>query len=679
MARRLAPSVRIVQALVGFGLGCSDETADEQRAAVGVTATATPASIIQAATRASGRSSVRGSLAFTTATGERIAVTPDAYEFNGDYLAATGAVPGSEGGSFLLKGDSTEIYGFLMLPDRNLAYEYTTSGQGELIVESVPLTKILPVCDDPPAAEAPSPLLEVSAAAPTGNPPHVGAYPSGTDTSKLQSKPGATKVLYLELSVLSLPPAELWEAWQIVAAAFSAFDINVTTDEDVYEATEMRNSGKACMHDEEGRSECVVNAFGTSRCCDIFNKGDGHYQGLSTSHELGHLMGLNHDGTQGDEYFVGFSTHRWCPIMGQSTPKESWGNQLLFQWSKGEYSSANNTEDDLAIISRKAPYRPDDIPTTKPLAVRSGSVVSSDDNRGQIASNTDTDTFTFEVGPAGGRATLTIDRIENVGGGYLDVDAELRSATGMVLAQSNDSVARTAKFDLNVPAGRYDLVVKGGAEGTPSNGFSNYSSLGFYGISGTLSGAVVGGSGGMAGAAGMGGAAGRSAGGNAGAGGVAVGGRGGVAGSGVTAAGSGGMSGAGTGGMGGRSAGGEAGLGGIGGAPSAGFGGVIIAGAPGGGSAGAAGTTESGAGGATAGTAGAFVSGSGGATAGSAGATPLAGAAGAPGPTQGEFVDDESGCGCRTKKPSRDGNAAWLASLVALGWLRRRSAHRRDD
>jgi hypothetical protein len=664
MTSRPAPSARLAAALACLGLGCSDNAADEQT----VTVAGTPASILEEAIRARNGSSVRNGLAFTTVTGERIAVTPEDYAFDGDYLAATGTVQGSEGGSFLLKGDSTEIYGWVMLPDRNLAYEYTTSAQGEIVVASVPLTKILPVCDDPPAEEATSPLLEPSPASPTRNPPHVGGYPNGTDTNRLQSKPGATKVLYLELSVLSLPAAELWETWQIVAAAFSAFDINVTTDEDVYAATDVRDSGKACMHDEEGRSECVVNAFGTTRCCDIFNKGEGHYQGLSTTHELGHLMGLQHDGTQSEEYHQGFSTYRWCPIMGQSTPKQSWGNQVLFQWSKGEYASASTTEDDLAIFSRKAPYRPDDIPTTKALAIRTGAVVSSDDNRGQIATNTDTDTFTFEVGPSGGRATLTIDRIENVGGGYLDVDAEIRSSAGMVLAQSNDAAARTARFDLNVPAGRYDLVIKGGAEGSPSNGFSNYSSLGFYGISGTISGAVVGGGGGMGGAsmggASMGGAAGMSGGGNAGAGGVA--GSGGVAGAGGAAAGagggvvagSGGMSGAGNAGMAGQSVGGEAGLGGLGGAPIAGFGGVSSAGAAGAGIAGAAGSSVSG-----------------GATAGSAGAAGVAGASSAPGPVaQGEPVDDAGGCGCRTAKPIRDANAWWLASLVALACFRRRSS-----
>src|SRR5678816_3239147 len=197
----------------------------------------------------------------------------------------------------------------------------------------------------------------------------------------------------------------------------------------------------------------------------------------------------DHDGGgSGGEYFEGFSAFRWVPIMGNSTPKTSWGTQALFQWSKGEYSGATTTEDDLAIITKNLPYREDDIPDAKALVIASGGQVSSADNRGQIARNTDSDTFTFTIGSGGGRATLVIDRIEVIGGAYLDVDAEIQNGSGTRVAQSNDSAARTAKFDVSLTAGEYRLIIKGGAEGTPQNGFSSYSSLGFYGISGTITG-----------------------------------------------------------------------------------------------------------------------------------------------------------------------------------------------
>ena len=161
-----------------------------------------------------------GSFVFRTDAGEAISVVARNYEFTGDYLAVDGIAAESESSSFILKGDGQNIYGSLVLPERNLAFEYTTSADGKVVVQRVPIEKIYPVCNDGP----PEP----------GEPPHVGDY-DGSDTNKLQSRPGATKVLFMDVSVLTLPKADLWRAWQIVSGAYSAFEVNVTTDAAVYD------------------------------------------------------------------------------------------------------------------------------------------------------------------------------------------------------------------------------------------------------------------------------------------------------------------------------------------------------------------------------------------------------------------------------------------------------------
>ena len=60
------------------------------------------------------------------------------------------------------------------------------------------------------------------------------------------------------------------------------------------------------------------------------------------AHEIGHTLGLEHDGTASASYYGGHAN--WVPIMGITNQK------AVAQWSKGEYAGANNTENDLAVI-----------------------------------------------------------------------------------------------------------------------------------------------------------------------------------------------------------------------------------------------------------------------------------------------------------------------------------------
>jgi hypothetical protein len=69
----------------------------------------------------------------------------------------------------------------------------------------------------------------------------------------------------------------------------------------------------------------------------------------------------------------------------------------------------------------------------------------------------------------------------------LDIRAVITDNQGRVISESNPFLLRDAKFErVKLPVGSYRLEVRGGAEGTPSDGFSAYSSTGYYAMMGRL-------------------------------------------------------------------------------------------------------------------------------------------------------------------------------------------------
>jgi len=433
------------------------------------------------------------------------------YNENGN-LSMNGKAQESPNSLFILKGNLSSLYGYLVLHDSKTAFEITTSD--DLVsIEEIDIAKIYPDVYEKPM----TPPVENNSLT-RGNPVyspmaqrqavHIGKY-NNEDVTKLQSRPGSEYVFYLNHSAVmngttpknGRTKEEMFRVWQCTADQYSMFNLNVTTDPAVYAAAKANSvlkTGNIKFVDEDGRSNACVACFGTTAAGTLYrNPGNGDYGygiGMTCAHEMGHQMGMSHDGgsAQTDpEYFFGLPAVEWCPIMGNYWKGGSWPNQL-FTWSKGEYNTATQKQDDLKImnVNENVPYMVDDIPTTKAIKFSNTGGISPLDNWGQIAQNTDADAFTFEVGPGGGTINLKIDPIEYLR--QLDVAAKIVNSQGTAVSSSNLAKHRSAEFkNVALTAGSYSLVIQGGSELTPQTGFSNYSSLGYYAMEGTLTGAVT--------------------------------------------------------------------------------------------------------------------------------------------------------------------------------------------
>jgi hypothetical protein len=205
------------------------------------------------------------------------------------------------------------------------------------------------------------------------------------------------------------------------------------------------------------------------------------------SHEVGHTLGLSHDGTAAQQYYPGHGTGitSWGPIMGGPF------GMTLTQWSRNTYPGANNAEDDLAIITggvNGVSYSPDDTGSTITASNRNLNAprtTTLTTTYGVIEQNTDSDYYRIYAGA--GTLTVTVDPLTI--GPNLDVQLQLYNAAGTLIASANPAATISATISTNITAsGSYYLrVFNAGLAAAPGNpGYTTYGSIGSYRINGTV-------------------------------------------------------------------------------------------------------------------------------------------------------------------------------------------------
>ena len=293
--------------------------------------------------------------------------------------------------------------------------------------------------------------------------------------------------------------------WERVTEDYSGFDVDVTTEEPV---SFTRTTGRILISDNvdangvnmpssTAAGVAYIDVFGDFNYASYFSpalvysnqlSNAASYIAEAASHEMGHNLSLSHDGTTGgSEYYGGHGSgeNSWNTIMGAASSRN------VTQWSKGEYYNANNPEDDLALIAGHLGYMPDDRTdsnaTATPLTV-SGLTVSGS---GIISQTGEADRFSFASGAGAITINATTFRSASQShGGNLDLALELYNSAGTLVASANVDGVKNATLSTTVSGGTYYLRLFGVGSGAPSNstptGYTNYSSLGQYTISGTV-------------------------------------------------------------------------------------------------------------------------------------------------------------------------------------------------
>ena len=361
----------------------------------------------------------------------------------------------------------------------------------------------------------------------------------------LNSRPESTRTIFLDFDGHTVPAGTIWDdpsqqnplvageypafdvnnnpafndaekqiiidTWAAVAEDYAPFDVNVTTSDPGDDAIERTN-----FADVEFGTRALItagNASWNSSTCecggiaylDVFNASvdtigyphwalqpafvfagqgyDGKIVSDIASHEVGHNLNLDHDGSASDgAYFQGrYDGKNWAPIMGAG-----YYNGIV-QWSNGDYPNSSNPENDTALIAAAGvPLLPDGANN----AIATALPISATPTAGIIGTRTDVDWFKATVTTG----TLGVYSSSPTLDSNLDTKLTLLDASGVAILSTDELSGMTEDsygegawpatglagvLNIALPNGTYYVTLEGVGR---TGAYSDYGSLGRYSV-----------------------------------------------------------------------------------------------------------------------------------------------------------------------------------------------------
>ncbi len=467
-------------------------------------------------------------LALPTASGDLVEGSVNLVILDNGWVRIAGELT-DRTGTFQLASSLDEVAGVILRPALGVGYQIVQDGDELLLVERH-LTSLICAGNESAAAPELGGVLAAGGSVTTGTVTTVVpvAPTVRTDIPLLNTRPGAKGVIFADFAGASITdpswnagktivaapsketPASITSIVKAVAEDYAPFDVTITTDRALYAATPaglrmravvtptntaMPGSGGVAFI---GAWASAGKNFKSDTVCWVFNGGT-KVCAETISHEVGHTLGLGHDGLVATKNAAGVAvaaqTYYYGHGGGTNVPT-SWGPIMgapfsvsLSQWSKGEYARANNKQDDVSVIASATNgfgYIGDGSSNTiLPTSSETGSFMVN----GLLQHATVADTFAFQT--KGGAFTASA-RPANVSTD-VDVQLTLTNGSGASVAVSSLPDALSAALSTTLPEGAYVLSVRSAGTGPQpttgySTGYSEYGSLGGYVLSGSVSG-----------------------------------------------------------------------------------------------------------------------------------------------------------------------------------------------